>query len=268
MQRSRYAFDAASIFSFTVSFMCAFVLVAATGVADCKGQFLSGDGVLLPRVWSAPAATFDTIGYGLMTLYELASLEGASSLCHGCRAVVDANAVAVHCAVFVVCYVGWMSVLYAGMDSRGVGMQPQRYASPAAALFFVAFIVLVCFCTVQLLIGVFVETYTRFNGNALLTRKQRYWVELQRRLGTFPLPAPEPDTSHDPLRQLAQRVMSHPALAVGVYVTIGVNAFLVALQHTNSRLRCISLQVRASSRVLPYCCFSPKIVSISFLYVC
>lgn len=36
-------------------------------------------GVLQPRVWSAPALTFDTIGWGSMTLFELTSLEGALS---------------------------------------------------------------------------------------------------------------------------------------------------------------------------------------------
>lgn len=129
-----------------------------------------------------------------------------------------------------------MSVLYSAMDSRGVNVQPERYASPAAALFFVAFIVLVCFCCIQLLIGVFVETYTRFNGNALLTRKQRYWVELQRRLGTFPLPTPDPDISQDPLRMLAHRVAMHPALSIGVYVAIGVSWFVLALRHQDEPL--------------------------------
>jgi hypothetical protein len=88
-----------------------------------------------------------------------------------------------------------------------------------AVVYFVLFVTIVGLFFMQLLIGVFAETFTRHNGHALLTRKQRYWVELQRRLSTFGLPAVRSAASGG-LRAVAQAVVDHPAAESTVYCAL------------------------------------------------
>ena len=76
---------------------------------------------------------------------------------------------------------GWDEVMFVGMDSRGPGLAPQRNDMSASSLYFVAWIFVGCFFSLNLFIGAIVDTFTQIkkenDGSATMTSEQRQWTE-------------------------------------------------------------------------------------------
>ena len=76
---------------------------------------------------------------------------------------------------------GWDEVMFVGMDSRGPGLAPQRNDMSASSLYFVAWIFVGCFFSLNLFIGAIVDTFTQIkkenDGSATMTAEQRQWTE-------------------------------------------------------------------------------------------
>lgn len=70
--------------------------------------------------------------------------------------------------------------MFSNIQSPGAD---QSLTNSLSALYFMTFIFVSAFVCVELVIGVLVETFTRLNGTALLTQKQRYWVDIHLCLG-------------------------------------------------------------------------------------
>jgi voltage-dependent calcium channel L type alpha-1D len=77
---------------------------------------------------------------------------------------------------------GWVQVMHAAVDQRGVDMEPVRDHSPIWAIFFVIFILICAFFLVELFVGVVLENFSgirRRSGSGLMTESQRNWARTQ-----------------------------------------------------------------------------------------
>lgn len=92
------------------------------GRGTCTGSFVNAAGVATPRVWTNFRSSFNHIGAAVITLMEVTSLR-------------------------------WIETARVAMDVRGLDLQPSREASPSNALFFIAFVYIGSFFTVNLFIG-------------------------------------------------------------------------------------------------------------------
>ena len=87
---------------------------------------------------------------------------------------------------------GWFNLMYAAVDSPGVGQAPRRNASPVSALYFIVFMLIGNFFTVNLFVGVlasrFVTLRQRGEGFHLISPSQQQWVMAQKVLFRAHLP--------------------------------------------------------------------------------
>ena len=124
-------------------------------LSECIGEYKSSPfkwDVLAPRQVSNPYFSFDNFGDALSILFQIVSEEG------------------------------WTDVMWQAMSIRGVGRNPQPYASQGNAVFFIIFNLLSTVFVLTLFISVFMRNYTEQTGVAFLTAEQRSWLELRKLL--------------------------------------------------------------------------------------
>eukprot|EP01052_Picozoa_sp_SAG31_P026459 SAG31_NODE_2397_length_5784_cov_5.338962_6_plen_184_part_00 len=113
------------------------------GQKDCIGTVVEEDGgSIVAPVWENFGRqwyNFDNVGIAMVTLFEVASLEG------------------------------WVDVMNGAMDSTERGQQPQEDYSPAQAIYFISFIAFGTFILIEILVGVFVDSFYQAKGIGLLT---------------------------------------------------------------------------------------------------
>ena len=122
---------------------------------NCVGEYASSPfnwEVLAPRQVANPYFSFDNFGDSLSILFQIVSQEG------------------------------WTDVMWQAMSMRGVGQNPQPYASQGNAVFFIIFNLLGTVFVLTLFISVFMRNYTEQTGVAFLTAEQRSWLELRKLL--------------------------------------------------------------------------------------
>ena len=56
---------------------------------------------------------------------------------------------------------GWMSVMYNGIDSTGVDMQPKKNNQPAYAIYFVMYMIIGSQFIINLFVGVVIDNFTK-----------------------------------------------------------------------------------------------------------
>lgn len=130
---------------------------------ECSGTFLrydtsatdsyytfKGDNneILLPRAWTNPGGgqwSFDNFGNAFQALFEISSLEQ------------------------------WPSVAFAVIEARGVGLQPSHNFRPLNFVFFVAFLTVVTFMVLPIVIGMVVDNIKQKSGTMLYTDLQNNW---------------------------------------------------------------------------------------------
>ncbi|KNC49505.1 voltage-gated Ion Channel superfamily [Thecamonas trahens ATCC 50062] len=175
--------------------------VAVSGA--CVGSFVSpDDGVLRPRAWRVARLNFDHIGAAFVTLFSVASLEG------------------------------WWDVMYDGMDVTAKGVQPATNASAANALYFVAFVFLGSFFMLNLFVSVIINNFSKYNGRALLTDRQRSWLDAQTAIRLL-RPSTVPPAPHRPVwRSRLYEAVTSRAFEHVVASAIVVNmTFMMSEQH-------------------------------------
>jgi len=102
-----------------------------SGVSTCTGTFQL-DGVTTNRKWINAPMNFDNVGNGMLTLFEVASLEL------------------------------WLDVMHSAMDAPSeIGIQPTQNKNPWAALYFVWFIIIGCFLFLNLFVSAVVDNFNR-----------------------------------------------------------------------------------------------------------
>ena len=122
------------------------------GKIDCVGSTVAPDGAISEPSWAKFGGqwyNFDHIGIAMVSLFEVASLEG------------------------------WVDVMNAAMDVTHLDQQPAENASWYNCLYFVTFICLGTFIVINLLVGVFVDSFYQAKGIGLLTDEQRKWYDLR-----------------------------------------------------------------------------------------
>ena len=124
--------------------------VSATGRIDCTGNYIDPSGILKPRVWLTPEHNFDWFGKGVLTLFEIATLDE------------------------------WVDVMYAAMDITNFNVQPALNNSSVNAVFFVLFICIGSMFIIRAFIGVFIDQFGLASGSKLLTEKQKLFRDLHR----------------------------------------------------------------------------------------
>ncbi|CAD7929325.1 unnamed protein product [Amoebophrya sp. A120] len=105
--------------------------------------------------------SFDNIGFAMITLLEISTTEG------------------------------WVDVMYAAVDARGIHREPERDAVEIWSLFFVFFMLVGCFLILNLCVGVIVDNFAEMKkaqvnpGTSLLvTPAQQKWINSQKNLAT------------------------------------------------------------------------------------
>ena len=106
--------------------------------------------------WFLPERNFDNILSSLAVLFEIITTEG------------------------------WMELMYMGVDTNGVNMQPKRNARPYFAIYFISFIIIGNIFLLNLLVGIVIDQFNRLKdrmcGYAHMTRDQREWVESEQQM--------------------------------------------------------------------------------------
>eukprot|EP00055_Hartaetosiga_balthica_P010685 m.46411 g.46411 ORF g.46411 m.46411 type:complete len:1783 (-) comp7266_c0_seq1:384-5732(-) len=136
--------------------------------AECFGNYSNvGDfGVTssVSREWTVPYFNFNNVPKALITLFSVSTLEG------------------------------WVGVMNSAIDCVGTDLQPQRNHNPAAALFFVSYIILVAFFMLNIFVGYVIVTFSEegeaYDAVAGLNKNQRKCIVYC--LGATPTPLFEP----------------------------------------------------------------------------
>ncbi|XP_043857815.1 sodium channel protein type 11 subunit alpha [Dromiciops gliroides] len=125
---------------------------------------------IYPNVcWTNTKVNFDNVGIGYLALLQVATFKG------------------------------WMEIMYAAVDSRGVEEQPSFEANVAAYLYFVVFIIFGSFFTLNLFIGVIIDNFNqqqkKISGQVIfLTEEQKKYYNAMKKLGSKkpqkPIPRP------------------------------------------------------------------------------
>jgi hypothetical protein len=76
---------------------------------------------------------------------------------------------------------GWAEVMYNGMNSRGIDLQPERLYRPLIGFYFVIVIFICAFFIANMFIGVVISTFNKEKENLgkeyLLTNVQKEWIK-------------------------------------------------------------------------------------------
>ena len=127
----------------------------------------------------------------------------------------------------------WVDVMLAGVDARGVDMQPVENNEPAWVAFFIAFQVLGGFFLLNMFVGVVIDSFTRLRAegsdNFFLTPAQVEWVRTQTLLQQMrPRPRPLRPRSKWPAR--LYDVVTAPSFDVFIMGAILTNTVVMAMQ--------------------------------------
>ncbi|XP_051761104.1 sodium channel, voltage-gated, type I-like, alpha isoform X2 [Ctenopharyngodon idella] len=120
--------------------------------------------------WKPSKINFDNVGNGYLALLQVATFKG------------------------------WMPIMYAAVDSRGVEEQPEYEVNLYMYLYFVIFIIFGAFFTLNLFIGVIIDNFNqqkkKFGGQDIfMTEEQKKYYNAMKKLGSKkpqkPIPRPK-----------------------------------------------------------------------------
>ena len=78
---------------------------------------------------------------------------------------------------------GWVDVMFAAIDQRGMDSQPIRNSNPVWVLFFIFFLLVGAFFVLELFVGVIIENFNKIRdktGRMLMTEAQKEWASTQK----------------------------------------------------------------------------------------
>ena len=79
---------------------------------------------------------------------------------------------------------GWTTVMYNGMDAKGINKQPKTNAQAWFSLYFIIFMVVGFLFLMNLFVGVIIDNFNKIKeqkevGGIFVTDSQRNWIEIQ-----------------------------------------------------------------------------------------
>uniref|UniRef100_A0A8C4YMZ0 Sodium channel protein n=1 Tax=Gopherus evgoodei TaxID=1825980 RepID=A0A8C4YMZ0_9SAUR len=119
--------------------------------------------------WTNVKVNFDNVGSGYLALLQVATFKG------------------------------WMDIMYAAVDSKGVELQPRKDNNIYMYLYFVVFIIFGSFFTLNLFVGVIIDNFNqqkkKISGQDIfMTEEQRKYYNAMKKLGSKkpqkPIPRP------------------------------------------------------------------------------
>jgi hypothetical protein len=128
----------------------------------------------------------------------------------------------------------WEEFLWAGMDARGAGIAPERNDSSAASAFFLAWMIVGAFISINLFVGAIVDNFTRIkkdsDGSATMTPEQQQWADAVRSMAANKAQKAAREPSWAPRRWVFMLVHSK-GFEASVMTVIGLNVFGMALDY-------------------------------------
>eukprot|EP00736_Rhodelphis_marinus_P009837 Rmarinus@m.21844 len=156
---------------------------------ECEGE---------NRLWQSPHYSFDHVGLGLITLFKVATLAG------------------------------WSDIMWACVDATGEDEGRTLNANIFSSFFFVIFVIVGQFLTLNVCVGAVIHTFLRnkaeYDGIALLTPQQRDWMEVQRAMlghrvvDVYPMP---PESQR--FRRSLYLIVTHRIFESFVHICIVLN---------------------------------------------
>ena len=95
-------------------------------------------------------------------------------------------------------------IMFAGMDSIGVDIPPERHDISMGVVYFIAWILVGSFMALNLFVGVIVDNFSKLraeaSGSALLTEEQKLWVAMMKESkSSTAMRVPKPPSTSGPL---------------------------------------------------------------------
>ena len=125
--------------------------------------------------------------------------------------------------------------LLQGVDSVGIGYQPQRDNRVVMVLYFLFFMIIGFFFIVNLFVGIILDKFSeehKKGNNPLLTDEQAKWVMTQCRVMGMPLKKSVPLPKNEVRKSLYTLVESN-TFDYFIMICIGLNTAFLAMEHYN-----------------------------------
>ncbi|KAJ9445826.1 Sodium channel protein 60E [Diplonema papillatum] len=156
--------------------------------------------------WEVHPTNFDNMGRALVSLFEIATLEG------------------------------WVEVMHVGIDSNGDGA-PVKNAQPWLAVYFLGFIVIGAFFLVNLFVGVLLAEYEFASQEASqcvdLTLEQKEWSLMLGLIAQNSKPLSSDVVKLTRVQTIMRPIVNQPSFDLLVSLFISLNVLFMALEHAD-----------------------------------
>ena len=180
---------------------------------ECNGTYFDdATQTTMTREWNNHAPNYDSLPQALITLFEIATLEG------------------------------WPSIMWNSLDVTQPDKHPSVNASKGVALFYVLFVTVGSFFVINIFVGVVVHKFQVAKDDAdgkslFLSEQQRDYVEHYKQLlgAGHPRPfiAPRSSGYLQVVRMAAFEVVTAPRFDIAIMVVILLNVISISLEHYN-----------------------------------
>eukprot|EP00760_Papus_ankaliazontas_P006722 PhM_4_TR13151/c0_g1_i1/m.24910 len=165
----------------------------------------------LKGTWTTPVTNFDNVGSALLTLFVVATLEG------------------------------WVDVMHRGMDSRGPDLAPDTNSRPLMAIYFVTFVLIGAFFTLNLFLAVLLDNFDKESRKKrldaerershgmYLTTAQKQWLLAQDTLLRC-AHVSDREVVRTRSRHVCYRIISHPYFEIAIAGIIVLNVAVMATE--------------------------------------
>ncbi|NWY30452.1 SCN5A protein, partial [Pheucticus melanocephalus] len=136
---------------------------------------------------------------------------------------------------------GWMDIMYAAVDSRGINQQPQFEARLRMYVFFVIFIIFGSFFMLNLFIGVVISNFNqqrkKISGKDLfLTEEQKKYYSALKKLGSKKPQKPIPRPANAFLGLLFD-IVNHKAFDITIVIFICLNMIVMMAENNDQHTK-------------------------------
>ncbi|EDV26573.1 uncharacterized protein TRIADDRAFT_4247, partial [Trichoplax adhaerens] len=170
--------------------------------------------------WRNPVMNFDNLGNALISLFHIATLDG------------------------------WKRLMKSAVDARGKDLQPKSLNNLPARLFFIAFIVVGVFLTLNLIAGVIIDQFyssrkkyiSKRRGNsiqALFTESQLHWYRMMKRLMKAKLIKSDPPPTFKWQKALVSMFLNKKYELFSMTVVVLNIVAMMFIYYQQSAFRCI-----------------------------
>eukprot|EP01050_Picozoa_sp_SAG11_P007632 SAG11_NODE_643_length_7983_cov_2.198884_2_plen_1259_part_00 len=124
---------------------------------------------------------------------------------------------------------GWIDIMYSGMDVTEVYKAPVRDAAFENFAFFAVFIIFGSFFVTNIFIGVLVNVFGESSGSALLTERQKEWLQTQ--LLCMTVRSRNPIVPESGPRQIVHKVVFSSWFDIFISISIIINVGCLMIEH-------------------------------------